>query len=95
MAGTEPFGGGSKGVVSVVGEETKRKTCERTLLVAIRVRSAESWLIMEIACSGLVNESKCCGLSVFCVSVGLGEPEGAPSACLDSKTESAEGTTVG
>lgn len=94
MGGTEPFGGGSKGVVSVAGEEAKRETSERTLLVARRMRSAELWLTVEMACSGSVNELRYCGLSAFCASVGLGEPE-APSACLESKTESAEGATVG
>lgn len=92
MAGTEPFGGGSNGVVSVAGEETKRETSERTLLVARRVRSAGFWLTVETACSGSVSEY--CGLSAFCASVGLGGPE-APSACLESKTESAEGAIVG
>lgn len=71
-------------------EETKRKTSGRTLLVARRVRSTELWLTVETACSGSANEFKYCRLSVLCNTVGLGELEGAPSACLESNTESAE-----
>jgi hypothetical protein len=86
MVVTVPLVSGSRGLVSVTGEEVRRGTSDRADIF---------WLTMATGCARGVKSCGClcCGVSVGvceCGTLGV-----APSAYLESRIESAEGVAVG